>query len=396
LANLGSELVERIRAAVNVDRLVDTAVKLIGKPSPTCEARPAADQLAEILTDDGFDVSRPEADWPSSPAVIARYDTGRPGRVIQFNGHLDTVHLPFVAPRVSDGRLYGSGASDMKGGVAAMCEAARVLKETDSLPGGGVLITGADLHEAPWGDQRQLRALIRDGFVGDGILIPEYVADRLPVMGRGMAVIRVQITRDGPPVHEVMGGLEQPRVIAAGAELISRFDAMDGRLADLRHPLGDRESVFIGQVHAGEIFNQSPTELTLEGTRRWLPGTTSAEAEAQCREEVEAVGRRDGISAECEYMHLSDPFELDQTGLLAASLQTGYGAATGKELPFGGKPFLDDGNIFMQQSSVAAITHGPAATGAHTIDEEAPISELERVALVYALTAICFCGGNPP
>ena len=54
--------------------------------------------------------------------------SGRPGRTLQFDGHLDTVHLPFVPPEVKDGRLTGSGASDMKGGLAAAVEAVRAAR----------------------------------------------------------------------------------------------------------------------------------------------------------------------------------------------------------------------------------------------------------------------------
>jgi len=82
------------------------------------------------LTADGFAVERPVADWPESPAVVTRLETGRPGPTLQFNGHLDTVPLPFVPPTVEQGLIRGSGASDMKGGLAAACEALRICRDT--------------------------------------------------------------------------------------------------------------------------------------------------------------------------------------------------------------------------------------------------------------------------
>jgi acetylornithine deacetylase/succinyl-diaminopimelate desuccinylase-like protein len=63
----------------------------------------------------------------------------------------------------------------------------------------------------------------------------------------------------------------------------------------------------------------------------------------------------------------------------------------GYELPVGLKPFLDDGNNFYSLAGIPAITHGPDAKGAHTLEERVPISELVRAAKVYALTAIAFC-----
>ena len=121
---------EKILQAIDEERLLDTAVALIEIPSPTLSAGAAADKLAEILAAEGFVVERPETDWPEAPAVIARYDSGQPGRVLQFDGHLDTVHLPFIPPRIEDGVLYGSGCSDMKGGIAAYVEATRALRDS--------------------------------------------------------------------------------------------------------------------------------------------------------------------------------------------------------------------------------------------------------------------------
>ncbi len=387
-------IVEQLHAAVNQERLVDTAVRLIDVPSPTRTAKDALDTLDAILTEEGLEVERPEADYPESPAVATRLESGKPGRTLQFQGHLDTVHLPYVPPRLEDGRLYGSGAADMKGGIAAMVEATRALRDTHLLPGGQVLITSTDMHEAPWGDGRQIRGLVQAGYVGDGVLIPEYLYDRLPVVGRGMAVLDVHVRREGQPVHEVLGGIEQPNVISAGAELVRRFEELDGQLAASTHLLGGRESLFIGKVGAGEIFNQSPTDFRLQGTRRWLPGADRDDVEKQFRAILEAVARRDGIEVEGDFMFLSGPFEIDRSHPLLQAFQSAYQAATGTRLPLGGKPLMDDGNTILNVSDAVPITHGPNGLGAHTVAEEVAVAELVRVALVYALAAVCFCGGT--
>ena len=174
---------------------------------------------------------------PTAPAVSVRFDSGRPGPTLQFDGHLDTVHLPFVPPRVEDGRLTGSGASDMKAGIAAAVEAVRALRDAGALPAGSVLLTAHDLHEAPWGDGRQLDQMIRDGHLGDAVLLPEPLRDVLPIAGRGSATWKATIRRQGPPVHEVMRPADEPSVIAAAAELVARLGRLDDELRETAHPV---------------------------------------------------------------------------------------------------------------------------------------------------------------
>ena len=384
-------IVGRVREAVCAERLLETAVGLIEIPSPTRSARAVADRLAEILDGDGFSVERPAAGWTEAPAVVTRLHAQQPGRTLQFNGHLHTVHLPFIPPRVEDGKLYGSGAADMKGGIAAMVEALRALRDSDTLPAGSVLLTAHELHENPWGDGSQVDALIDAGFVGDGVLLPEYLCDCLPIIGRGLAVLTITVRRSGQPVHEVLGGIDEPSVIQAGAEIITRFAELDGELASKTDPLAGRESLFIGQIAAGEIYNQAPTELALSGTRRWLPGTAIEQVEQQYQQILAEVAQKHGLEIAGRFQVARDAFEISDSNPLARSFQLSYGTVTGNTLPLGAKPFVDDGNAFVRRGGVPAVTHGHDAQGAHSLHEEVPVDELVRVAIVYALTAISFC-----
>jgi acetylornithine deacetylase/succinyl-diaminopimelate desuccinylase-like protein len=385
--------IARLKSLVNRQRLVETAVNLIEVPSRTGEARAACDRLAEILASDGFRVERPEGGYPASPAVAVRFGSGRPGRTLQFNGHLDTVHLPFVPPRIEDGRITGSGASDMKAGVAAAVEALRVLREADALPAGSVLLTAHDLHEAPWGDGRQLNRLIGDGYVGDAVLLPEPLHGILPVIGRGSATWKATIRRAGPPVHEVMRPLDEPSVIAAGADLVARLGHLGQELAKDTHPICGAASVFIGQIHSGEIFNQYPHECWLEGTRRWLPGTDRKVVEREFRALLEGLASDTRTTVDCAYGFIRDAFFLEREDPVVAAFQEANRLTSGQTLPVGPKPFVDDGNSFWALAGVAAITHGPRAGGQHTVQEWVSIDDLVRTAHVYALTAASYCAG---
>jgi acetylornithine deacetylase/succinyl-diaminopimelate desuccinylase-like protein len=385
-------IAERLRQAVNRQRLLDTAQRLVALPSRTGEGGAVADCLAKLLRTDGFAVERPAADHPSAPAVVVRLDSGRPGRTLQFNGHLDTVHLPFVPPAIDGDNLTGSGSCDMKGGTAAAVEALRVLRDTGALPAGSVLLTAHDLHEAPWGLGQQLNALIRAGHVGDAVLIPEPLCDRLPIAGRGSATWKVTIRRAGRPVHEVMRPLDEPSVLAAAGELIARLGRLSERLAAHVDPLIGSASVFIGQIHGGEIFNQYPQECWLEGTRRWLPGTSPAEVERDFRTLLGELARDTGTTVDLAWTFIRDAFHLRPDDPLVQAFQQAHTAISGQPLALGPKPFVDDGNSFYGLKNIPAITHGPRSGGQHTVHEWVDIDDLVRVAHLYALTAVLYCG----
>jgi acetylornithine deacetylase len=388
--NDGFNVATAVCNAVNRERLLDTAVRLIAQPSRTGEAGAAADELQAVLSADGFAVERPAAGYEQAPAVVTRYSSGRPGRTLQFNGHLDTVHLPFVPPQIIGDRLIGSGSSDMKAGLAAAVEALRAVRDVQGLSGGDILLTAHDLHEAPWGDGRQLDALIALGHVGDAVLLPEYFNAALPIIGRGGFSWVVQVRRPGPPIHEV-NRPNEPSVIAVGAELVARLGQLHNQVSVKSDPMAGTESVFVGMIQSGSIYNEYPQVLRLEGTRRWLPGTQLADAEQQLRDLCSQLADASGTTIEVETHLMRDAFQLDPSNPFVDVFQSAYSTLSGKRLPIGGKPFVDDGNSFWSRAGIPAITHGPNAGGAHTTSEWVNIDDLVRVARLYALIATTYC-----
>ena len=388
---LSSSMTKKLLAAVNPKRLLQTATALVEVPSPTRNAGAVADRLAAILGKDGFRVERPEADWAESPAVVTRLDSGKPGRTLQFNGHLDTVHLAFKPPRFEKGVLHGSGVSDMKGGIAAFVEALRILRDTEALSGGSILLTAHDHHEGPWGDGRQLRALIDAGYTGDAVLLPEYLGDRLPLAGRGSGIFEITISRQAPPVHEVLRLEGLPDVLGTGVELAGRFARWQHELEKHQDPYAGRDSVFVGKFHSGEIYNQSPQECRLNGTRRWVTPGTGVRVEAEFHRRLQDLARESRTQISADYQIMAEAFRIEPTEPLVSAVQSAHRAATGKTLPLGGKPFVDDGNVFCNRAGIPALTHGPVARGAHTTNETVSLDELIRVARVYTLAAAAYC-----
>jgi acetylornithine deacetylase/succinyl-diaminopimelate desuccinylase-like protein len=280
----------------------------------------------------------------------------------------------------------------MKAGLAAAVEAVRALRDSGGLTAGSVLLTAHDLHEAPWGDGRQLDRLIKDGLHGDSVLIPEPLRDVLPIAGRGSATWKVTIGRNGPPVHEVMRPRDEPSVIAAAAGVVDRLRLLDLELSAQPHPICGAASVFVGQMHSGEIYNQYPQTAWLEGTRRWLPGADPAAVEQDFRARLAEFADLTRTTIHCDWILIRDAFALDPADSFVAAFQECYQATSGgTRLPTGPKPFVDDGNSFSALAGVPAITHGPRAGGQHTVSEWVEIDDLVRVAWLYAAIATVYC-----
>jgi acetylornithine deacetylase/succinyl-diaminopimelate desuccinylase-like protein len=163
------------------------------------------------------------------------------------------------------------------------------------------------------------------------------------------------------------------------------------QLGQKRDPQAGPESLFIGQIHSGDIFNQYPQACRLEGTRRWLPGTRRADVEQQLRGLFDEVAHATGTTISAELKLMRDSFQLDSSHPFVGIFQSAYQTIAEAPLPLGAKPFCDDGNTFWSLAHVPAITHGPRAGGAHTLEEWVSIPDLERVARLYALTALEFC-----
>jgi acetylornithine deacetylase/succinyl-diaminopimelate desuccinylase-like protein len=181
-------------------------------------------------------------------------------------------------------------------------------------------------------------------------------------------------------------------VIAAGAELVARLNQLGQRLALRSDSLAGTESVFIGQIHSGEIYNQYPQECMLEGTRRWLPDTARADVEAEFRALLGDLERDTRCTGDCDFRFIRDAFRLEEAHPVVTAFQAAYRAVSGAPLRVGPKPFVDDGNSFWGLAGMPAITHGPRAGGQHTVNEWVSLADLVRVAHLYALVAVLYCG----
>ncbi|MHB1191381.1 MAG: M20/M25/M40 family metallo-hydrolase, partial [Armatimonadota bacterium] len=122
------DILNQLYSRVDPLRLADRTLEFVEIASPTGNEKEFSRHYAEVLKSIGMAVEMTD-EYHDSPNVIGTY-AFTTGRTLQFDGHSDTIDKPHEKPCVKDGRVYGRGACDMKGSLAAMTEAARILIES--------------------------------------------------------------------------------------------------------------------------------------------------------------------------------------------------------------------------------------------------------------------------
>ena len=381
-------LVDRVNAA----RLQQLTLDLTRIRSYTGESREVAEFYAQYLRGAGLTVEI-HRDYPEAPCVVARLRGTGTGRTLTLNGHLDTVPLDHPDPSVADARVYGRGAADMKGGLAAMAEASRVLAESGIKLTGDLLLIAHSLHEAPGGQGQDLTALVRRGIKGNAAIIAEVASDALPIIGLGQCMFEFRTERPGTPTHELLTPLGTPHPILATIDLANLIRAKQAELT-LQSPLPfvGHESYFFGIVQGGDFYNRWPVACRLVGTRRYSPDSTLAVAQAELEDLAKRVEMDTGAQVSVKVTPVRDGFRLAEDEPLVTTLRQAYTAVTGRTLPLTGIRMVGDAAIFTREGRIPAVYHGPGGQGAHADLESVAVVDLVRTAQVYIRTAMDYLG----
>ena len=374
---IAAATVELTRNLIGIDSVNPSLV-----PGGAGEVR-IAEYLADRLDAAGFAVrtiSSPSE--PSRVSVIAVRVGSRPGRTVVLNGHLDTVGVegmtdPFTA-RVTSGRLYGRGASDMKGGVAGIVVAAERLAAAD-VPGVIVVALVADEEDGSIGAEAVLQDLTGRDVAMDVCLIAEPTWLDLAAAHRGFAVVDVSLGGKAAHSSQPAEGVD---TIGPLGELLVGIAAADRAIGRRReHPLLGHGSMMATVVRAGSapFTVASRAEVVVE--RRTLPGESAASVLDEVREIIGPIAARiQGLEASVRPSTARAAWQVDGSGtaaefcgLLGAALES----AGSHEPKTVGAPYWMESALW-QAAGVPTVVCGPAGGGLHAVDEWVDLEQLQR------------------
>lgn len=367
---------------VDVERIAADTLDLVRIPSPTGDTREVADWYERLLTEAGCKVERHEF-FPGNPTLVAVYEGSLPGRTLLLNGHMDTIPLAHEPACVKDGRIYGRGSNDMKGSLACIAEAVRVLHTSGVKLRGKLIIVANSLHESPGGRGEDLYALTElMELRADAAIVTEGATTDCTIAQFGSATFEITVRREGEPSHQLYTPPGTPHPITVAAEIVRQLDLLNEDL--VREYVEDigYASYFIGAVHSGQFYNQFPDKAELTGVRRYSPESSYEEVERELRQLLDGVAEQYGVGVELKLEKVRDGYRIDKNGEAVQALVAAVGKVRGIELPLVGKKVVTDAGIFAALS-IPTLCHGPDQRTAHGDVEYVEISELELATKVY-------------
>ncbi|MBV8200631.1 MAG: M20/M25/M40 family metallo-hydrolase [Acidobacteria bacterium] len=347
-------------------------------------ARFVADEMRAL----GLDVELQEA-LPGRPNAVGVLEGRRAGRSLMLCGHLDTVGVegmegPFT-PRERDGWLYGRGAQDMKGGVAAMVGAARRLAESGGL-GAGRLIVAAVVDEEF--ESAGAEALVRS-WRADAAVVTEPTDLVIGLAHKGYCWL--EAVTGGRAAHGSRPAEGRDAILRMG-RVLARLEALDRSLqARPAHPLLGTASLHASLISGGRELSTYPDRCTLRLERRTLldepSGAPLAELEAVL-DDLRAADPELEVSARQLFWRpaYETPAGHPLPDLLAEAL-----AARGRPDRRAGISFWTDAAV-LGHAGIPTVLFGPGGEGLHGTHERVRVDEVLACRDVLADLAQAFCG----
>lgn len=321
------------------------------------------------------------------PNVIGRVPGLAGGKSLMLNAHLDTVGYAGMSnglsARIDGNRLYGRGAYDMKGSLAAIMIAARNLAANP--PAGDVLITAVTDEEY---GSLGTRAVVR-GYTADAAIVTEPTDLTLTVAHKGF--VWIEIETEGRAAH---GSLPDEGIdaITMLAPVLQGIHDLDLRLrGGPEHPLLRTGSVHASLVSGGSGLSTYPDTATLSVERRTIPGETTETVQREIEQILENAGQLwPNFKATTRQTFSADSYEAAESSDIRLTAQRTLEAQLGyPPVITGGTGWMD--SALLGAAGIPTVILGPSGDGAHALVEWVDLDSCRACATMYESIAREFC-----
>jgi acetylornithine deacetylase len=342
--------------------------------------------IADWLEHAGLEVELAES-VPGRPNVvgIARGTGG--GRTLLLNGHMDTVGVAGMPnshqPHNVDGRLYGRGSYDMKGGLAA-CMLAIAEARKQKLRGDVIFTAVIDEEYASAGTWDLAKR-----FPADAAIVAEFTELQLILAHRGFVWLEVETI--GKAAHGSRPDLGLDAIVKMG-NVLTEMEKLDQKLrSNPTHRLLGSGSLHASLIHGRQELSSYPERCVLSVERRTIPGETPEAVEAEFVQMIESIkGADPSFQAIVRRGIDRSPLETSEDADIVQAIQAASTKVLNRPLSMAGVPFWTDAAL-LSAAGVPSVLFGPSGSGAHAVEEWVDLESVQTCAEIYLATAMGFC-----
>jgi acetylornithine deacetylase len=324
---------------------------------------------------------------PGRPNVVAIARGSGGGRSVMLNAHMDTVGVagmqdPFV-PRLDGGRLYGRGAQDMKGSLAAsMLATAEAARR--GLSGDVILTAVSDEEVASLGTEA-----VASSLGADAAIVTEPTDMRVAVAHRGF--VHLEIETIGRAAHGSRPDLGIDAIAKMGRVLVG-IEELDRRLrASPTHRYVGSGSVHASLVEGGQEYSSYPARCSVQAERRTIPGESVELSVREIQAILDGAAATDAdFSGAVRALASREPFEVEESEDVVAAVRGAASAVMGVEPEVAGVSFWAD-SALLAAAGIPTVVFGPHGEGLHSEVEWVDVTSLEQCVEIYVTVAAELC-----
>ena len=334
----------------------------------------------------GLDVVWDEA-APGRPNVIGIARGTGGGRSLLLNAHMDTVGVVGMErphdPYIRDNRLYGRGAYDMKGGLAAIMAAGAAAKKR-GLRGDVIVTAVADEEYASIGTSSIVKR-----WRTDAAIVTEPTELNICTAHKGFAWLDVET--EGIAAHGSRPDLGVDAIVKMGKVLVGLEELDRSLRAAPSHRLLGSGSVHASLIRGGQELSSYPKHCLLSVERRTVPGETLQKVETELPRIFERISATDStFKARVKTSMVREPFEVSLDEPIVRTVQSKATAILGREPgEIGQTGWMD--SALLSAAGIPTVVFGPGGEGAHAVVEWSNLEHVERCAEILAAVAEEFC-----
>ena len=327
---------------------------------------------------------------PQRPSVIAYLPSRSTRDSLLFSAHMDTVPVgsePWARPpyqaEFSEGKIWGRGAADMKGGLAAILAAARWIAAS-GVPLAGDLVLALSAGEEV--DMMGAHALANRPELQhlQGMMVAEPTSNDLVIAEKG--ILWLEITTVGKTAHGSMPefGINAIRMMLT---LINALDQLD--FPYVEHPLLGKFSQSLNTIHGGLQTNIVPDQCQVTIDMRTVPGQDQSRIIQQIQDLIDRLHTRDeNFSASIRVRHGGAALATLPDDPLVTTISTIITRVTGQVPMAKGVRYFTDAAVYASKTPAPLVICGPGpAEMAHQPNEYVEVNKLKQAARIYALAA---------